>query len=194
MAAPAPDFETIRVGLRVAAMLEMPLVIHGKAISVPPSLVAPVEGVEDDTQDIEHVAVPTLETARRLCFLVRSAAEEIERLGVDIGALTPPPPEPRKSTPLTALGVRSSVLQPPAPEPEVVERDGAWIVGSIFEVRSSDNGRSWHVVHLDGGLLVAWHQTQADAIRWAKQAAKDAWRPDMPRATNVPPFTHQPRE
>jgi len=123
--------------------------------------------------------------------LMGAAAEEIERLGLDIGALTPPPPEPRKSTPLTALGVRSSVLQPPAPEPEVVERDGAWIVGSIFEVRSSDAGRSWHVVHLDGGLLVAWHPTQFDALRWAKQAAKDALTAGAkPQAQQ--PFTHQP--
>jgi hypothetical protein len=78
------------------------------------------------------------------------------------------------------------------PEPAVVEKDGAWIVGSIFEVRSSDNGRSWHVVHLDGGLLVAWHPTQFDALRWAEQAAKDTLsagaRPQAPHR-----FTHQPK-
>jgi len=192
----APDFAAIHTGLHIAALLGMPLPIGGRQVEVPAGFrVEPSEIVEDGTPDIYGDAPDMLIVARDCAYLMRCAALEIERFGLDIGALTPlPAPERSRAVPLTALGASvSSVLSPPVLEPEVVERDGAWIVGSIFEVRSSDAGRSWHVVHLDGGLLVSWHPTQAAALAWARQAARDSLsagaKPQAPH-----PFTHQPKE
>jgi len=187
---PALD-DTVLVGLRIAQALGVPLRIAGRDVYVPPGFIPPLEGVEDDTPDVAHVEVSTLETARRCAFLMRLAAEEIERLGLEVGLWEPPPvPTSRPANILATV-----LARPEPPEPAVAEvAPGIWNVGAppMLEVRSTGDA-SWICVRLSDNTLVAWHPTQLAALAWAKQAARDAWRPDMPRAPDVQPFTYNRR-
>jgi len=191
-AARAPDFKVIRTGLHIAALLGMPLPIGGRQVEVPAGFrVEPSEIVEDGTPDIAGDAPDVLIVARDCAYLMRCAALEIERLGLDIGALQPPQkPERRPAAPLTALGARvgSSVPQPPTPEPAVIwVGEDEWHVGGTHALRAS--GPSWYVVALPNHL-VGWFpnhdQARAAAIEAAKAARSRGFRPQ-----SWQPFTHQ---
>jgi hypothetical protein len=174
----APDFEVISCGLHIAAMLEMPLPIRGHWVEVPAGFrVEPSEVVEDDTHDVAREAMDVLMVARDCAYLMRAAAAEIERLGVELGHFAPPPPRATISRPMNIL---PSVLapRPEPPEPTIAEvAPDCWHVGGAFEVRSNDTGKSWTVYRLAPYEWAARHPNQLDAMRWAKQAANEAWRP-----------------
>jgi hypothetical protein len=190
-----PDFAAISCGMRIAALLGLPLPVNGHAITVlehadpAPAVASDGEGAED----MDYVPLDDLELARRCAFLMRLAVEEIERLGVELGHFEPPPPpELRRAVPLTALGsVGSSVLQPPVPEPIIVEKDGGIYVAGSHLVQKNGPAEEWTVTVLPSSLL-SRHDTREDALAAAIEAAKAVWRPDMPRSPDVPPFTHQP--
>jgi hypothetical protein len=131
-----------------------------------------------------------VEIARRLAYVMRIAAQEVEALGLGIGLIDPPPSPPASEV---ATPVRAPARQPeqdPMPPP-VLDVQGEIHIGTpaAFAVRSSDAGRSWHVVRLRDNTLLGWHPSRSDAISAGKNAFEAECRRRGPGHT---PFTWSP--
>ncbi len=200
------------LAMYAAWLIKMPLTIAGKQVDVPDAVgraLAPAEQADETAKP----AMSDTELARALALIITHGSQEIERLGIDVGAL--PKPEPETAPAPNPIAKRYAPSAPP--RFDVVERDdGSLVVNEVYEVRSSD-GRSWHVAQFapstsrgrsdipQGGTLIEWHPSREAALASVRskiaplsvevpQPFRSTWtQPEQPGVPGILP-NHQSSE
>lgn len=162
---PGDGLEEVVAGMRVAALLGMPLTIAGQPVFIPSSVADRLQGrrVESEPMSTNHESLAVWDLARRCAFLMQLAGDRIGELGIAGGAL-PEPPQPAPAP------IREAPKYAPAPPPRidvVKQPDGTLRVGNDYEVRTCD-GRAWFCIFLPKNLLMSWHTSQEHALAWAR--------------------------
>jgi hypothetical protein len=161
----------IAAGLLCAYWLNMPVKIAGRDVLVSEAM-AKALGADESIAEPAEAPVAKGDrfgVARRAAHLMKIAEVEINKLGIEIGALPSPPPLPPEPA-----RVLSAPAAPPAQPPrfDVVERDGALIINEAWEIRSTDgksDGSTWIVVDINRNQFEAWHPSRAAALEWLRQ-------------------------
>ncbi len=161
--------DSVRLGVWLAGLLNLPLTIGGREVRVPADLATACAPVNDTSDDAPVEPIGDVELGRRIAYIIDAAGKEIATLGIDLGVILDPAPEQAAADHFVPAFSRAP--EPPAPDTSIEEVGGETWIGSppIAAVRSSDGtgSGSWCVVSFKSNTILSWHARKGDAVVWA---------------------------